>query len=104
MGATPLPGPSFHGPVGQASPEVLREVFSGPPATRRDEVIEQMLRVSRAVRSPGYPTDDDEIAARAGRAYDRSHDPTGIARQAVASVASQATGPNGCGSSTFPPS
>ena len=74
--------------VGQASPEVLREVFSGPPATRRDEVIEQMLRVSRAVRSPGYPTDDDEIAARAGRAYDRSYDPTGIARQAVASVAS----------------
>src|SRR5205085_6828353 len=74
--------------VGQASPEVLREVFGGPPATSRDEVIEQMLRVSRAVGSPGYPTDDDEIAARTGRAYDRSYDPTGIARQAVASVAS----------------
>ena len=74
--------------VGQASPEVLREVFSGPPATSRDEVIEQMLRASRAVGSPGYPTDANEVAARAGRAYDRSYDPTGIARQAVASVAS----------------
>ncbi|HML17819.1 MAG TPA: alpha/beta hydrolase [Bryobacteraceae bacterium] len=74
--------------VGQPSPEVLREVFGGPPAVTRDEVIEQRLRAARAVGSPGYPSDENEIAARARRAYDRSHDPIGVARQAVATVAS----------------
>jgi len=74
--------------VGQPSPEVLRAVFSGPPAKTRDEVIQQRVRAFRAVGSPGYPADDKEVAARAGRAYDRSHDPIGVARQAVASVAS----------------
>ena len=74
--------------VGQPSPEVLRAVFSGPPAITRDEVIQQRLRASRAVGSPGYPNDESEVAAKAGRAYDRSHDPIGVARQAIASVAS----------------
>ncbi len=74
--------------VGQPSAEMLRAVFSGPPPTNRDEVIDQRLRVSRAVSSPEYPSDEKEVAEVAGRAYDRSHDPTGIARQAVASVAS----------------
>jgi pimeloyl-ACP methyl ester carboxylesterase len=74
--------------VGQPSPEVLREVFAGPPAVTRDEVIQQRLRAARAVGSPGYPGDEDEVAAIAGRAYDRSNDPVGIARQAIATVAS----------------
>jgi pimeloyl-ACP methyl ester carboxylesterase len=74
--------------VGQPSPEVLRSVFSGPPAVTRDEVIERMVRAARVVGSPGYPSDENEIAARAGRAYDRCYDPIGTARQAVATVAS----------------
>jgi pimeloyl-ACP methyl ester carboxylesterase len=74
--------------VGQPSPEVLREVFSGPPATTRDEVIQRMLRAFRAVGSPGYPADEKEAAARTARAYDRGYDPIGVARQAIASVAS----------------
>jgi len=74
--------------VGQPSPDALREMFAGPPATTRDEVIQQMLRAIRAVGSPGYPADEKEVAARAGRAYDRSYDPIGMARQALAWVAS----------------
>ncbi len=74
--------------VGQPSPDVLRDVFAGPPAVTRDEVIQRMLRAFRAVGSPGYPTDEREVAAAAGRAYDRSYDPIGVARQAIASVAS----------------
>jgi len=74
--------------VGQAAPEVLRELFGGSPPTTRDECIQQMLRASRTVGSPGYPADEEEVAARAGRAYDRCYDPRGVARQAVASVAS----------------
>jgi pimeloyl-ACP methyl ester carboxylesterase len=74
--------------VGQPSPEVLRQVFGGPPATTRDEVIQRMVRAVRAVGSPGYPTDEREVAALAGRAYDRSYDPIGAARQGIASIAS----------------
>jgi pimeloyl-ACP methyl ester carboxylesterase len=74
--------------VGQPSPDALRELFGGPRAVTRDEVIQQRLRAVRAVGSPGYPADEQEVAATAGRAYDRSHDPAGIARQAVATVAS----------------
>jgi pimeloyl-ACP methyl ester carboxylesterase len=74
--------------VGQPAPEALREVFSGPPATTRDEVIQQRMRAFRAVGSPGSPADENEVIARAAQAYDRAHDPTGVARQAIASVAS----------------
>jgi pimeloyl-ACP methyl ester carboxylesterase len=74
--------------VGQPSADAMREVFGGPPATTRAEVIQQMVRASRAVGSPGYPRDENEVAAMAGRAYDRSYDPTGTARQAIATVAS----------------
>jgi pimeloyl-ACP methyl ester carboxylesterase len=74
--------------VGQASPEVLRELFSGPPAVTREKVIQQMLRVAQFTGSPCYPNDEAEMAARAGRAYDRCYDPVGTARQAVATVVS----------------
>jgi len=74
--------------VGQPDPAALREIFTGQPALTRDDVIRQALRASRAVGSPGYEKDENEIAARAGRAYDRSHDPQSAARQAIATVAS----------------
>jgi pimeloyl-ACP methyl ester carboxylesterase len=74
--------------VGQASPEVLRELFGGPRPTTRDEVIQQMIQASRVVGSPGYPANENEVAARATRAYDRCYDPIGTARQAIATVAS----------------
>jgi len=70
--------------VGQPSPEVLRDVFGGPPAVTRNEVIQKMLQAFRAVASPRYPNDENEVVARAGRAYDRSYDPIGVARQRLA--------------------
>ncbi len=74
--------------VGQPSPEVMREVFSGRPPVTRDEVIQQRVRAARLVGSPAYPGDEDEIARKTGLAYDRCYDPVGTARQAVATVAS----------------
>jgi len=74
--------------VGQPSPAVLREVFGGPPATTREELVQMMLRAARAVGSPGYPMNEREVAARAGRAYDRCYDPVGAARQGIAAIAS----------------
>ena len=68
--------------------DVLREVFLGPPAVTREEVIQKMVQAVRVVGSPGFPSDEHEIATRSGRAYDRCYDPIGTARQAVATVAS----------------
>jgi pimeloyl-ACP methyl ester carboxylesterase len=74
--------------VGQPTPQTLLAVFSGPQAVTRQEVVEQAIRAFAVVGSPAYPTDQAEVADRAGRAYDRGYDPVGIARQAIASVAS----------------
>jgi pimeloyl-ACP methyl ester carboxylesterase len=74
--------------VGQPAPQVLLQLFAGPRPVTREETIEQRVRAMRAVGSPKYPGKDDEVAARAARAYDRCNDPEGIARQAIATVAS----------------
>jgi pimeloyl-ACP methyl ester carboxylesterase len=74
--------------VGQTAPEAMRELFTGPPATTRNEVIETYIRAMRVVGSPGFPSDENEVAERAGRAFDRSYDLVAITRQAVATVAS----------------
>ena len=47
-----------------------------------------MLLAFRAVASPGYPNDENEVATRASRTYDRSYDPNGVARQRIAWFAS----------------
>lgn len=74
--------------VGQAAPEALRELFSGPPPVTREDVIQRMVQAARVVGSPGYASDEQEVAERAARAYDRGYDALGSARQAVATVAS----------------
>ncbi len=74
--------------VGQPSPEVLRQLFSAPPAVARDEVIQRMVRAAEITGSPDYPIDQEELKTRAGRAFDRCFDPVGTTRQAVATVVS----------------
>lgn len=74
--------------VGQATPETLKGLFGGPPAVTRQEVIDRSVRAVALVGSPGFPTEPEEVLARATRAYDRGYDPIGLARQAIASVAS----------------
>lgn len=66
----------------------MRELFSGPRAVTREEVIRRMVRAMGVIGSPLSPSDEEEVAARAALAYDRGHDPAGPARQGVATVAS----------------
>ncbi len=73
--------------VGQPHAETLR-VIAGPPPTNRAEVVQRMVDVHRVVGSPGFAADLEAVADRAGRAFDRSFDPLGMARQAVAVIAS----------------
>jgi len=74
--------------VGQATPETLKAVFGGAPAVTRQDAIDRQVRAFSVVGSPGFPTERGEVAASAARAYDRGYDPMGVARQAIASVAS----------------
>lgn len=78
--------------VGQPAPEALREIFGGggPPATTREAVVDQIVRVSRVVGSQGLGRDEQEIAERAGQAFDRvgGRDVNAMTRQAAATVAS----------------
>jgi pimeloyl-ACP methyl ester carboxylesterase len=73
--------------VGQAKPGALA-ALAGPPPAGREEVIDRMVRMVQAVGSPGLVPDEAELRERYGRAYDRSYDPDGVARQAVAVIAS----------------
>jgi pimeloyl-ACP methyl ester carboxylesterase len=73
--------------VGQPWPQA-RAVFASPPATNRDEAIQRTVNAARILGSPGFPADLDAVTDRAARAYDRSYDPPGIVRQAVAVIAS----------------
>jgi len=74
--------------VGQPTPETLAVLFGGPPATSRQDVIDQRVRAVRVIGSPGFEFDEAGVRDRAGRAYDRAYDPLGIARNAIACVAS----------------
>lgn len=72
--------------VGQPAPDTLRQL-SGPPATTREEAMQQAVRNFQVVGSPGFPLDEDEVRERAGLAYDRSYDRDGMLRQAVSVIA-----------------
>jgi pimeloyl-ACP methyl ester carboxylesterase len=63
-------------------------LFAAPPPTTRVEVVQRGLDTFRIIGSPGFAPDLEGIADRAGRAYDRAFDPLGLARQAVAVLAS----------------
>ncbi|MGH2969869.1 MAG: alpha/beta fold hydrolase, partial [Solirubrobacteraceae bacterium] len=69
--------------VGQPTPAALAALLS-PPATDRDGAIERTVRSYRVVGSPGFPLDEAGLRERAGRAFDRAHDPAGAMRQLAA--------------------
>ncbi|SOC48779.1 Pimeloyl-ACP methyl ester carboxylesterase [Blastococcus aggregatus] len=73
--------------VGGAS-EAAQGVLYAPPAQDREGAIQRQLETSRVIGSPGFPLDEEAVRARAGLAYDRGHDPAGVARQMAAIVTS----------------
>lgn len=73
--------------VGGAT-EAAQAVLYAPPATDRESAIARQLETSRVIGSPGFPFDEEMIRARAALAYDRAHDPAGVARQMAAIVTS----------------
>lgn len=65
---------------GDSSPEALG-VLMAPPATTRDEYIENEVKAQHVYGSVPEWIDDDVIRARSAAAYDRCFCPTGVGRQ-----------------------
>lgn len=80
MSTTSAPG------VGQ--PDFAKIGGLGAPPDDRQGFIEWQIRAFRVVGSPGFAFDQAAVADRAGRSYDRGHDPLGMLRQSVAVLAS----------------
>ena len=72
--------------VGQANVTALASL--GPSPQDRPGYIDWQIRAFRVIGSPGFAFDEAAVADRAGRSWDRDHDPLGMLRQAVAVVAS----------------
>jgi pimeloyl-ACP methyl ester carboxylesterase len=68
--------------VGRARPEAMA-VLLAPPPPDRDGAVEHALTTWRVIGSL-VEGDEDRIRRRAGEAWDRDHEPAGVARQAAA--------------------
>jgi pimeloyl-ACP methyl ester carboxylesterase len=73
--------------VGQPSPKALKALAAPPPQTR-EAAMDLAVAVFEVIGSPAFPLDERAIRERAGASYDRGSDPTGVARQMVAAIAS----------------
>jgi pimeloyl-ACP methyl ester carboxylesterase len=69
-----------------AKPEAMA-VLMGPPPADRASSLEAAVRTWRTIGSPGFPFDEAKIRDRAGRMFDRSFHPDGVARQLAAILA-----------------
>ena len=63
------------------APKALLSLIKGPPPNSpRDVIVENSVRVSKIIGSPGYRKSDEQLRAEAIEAYERAHYPQGIGR------------------------
>ena len=63
------------------APRALLALIKGPaPDSPREVIIENSVRVSKIIGSPGFPTPEHTLRAEAVEGYERAHYPQGIAR------------------------
>ncbi|MGE2689176.1 alpha/beta fold hydrolase [Mycolicibacterium pulveris] len=63
------------------APRHLLAILRRPKDASREAIIENAIRVSKIIGSPGYPRPDATIRAEAIEGYDRAYYPAGIGRQ-----------------------
>jgi pimeloyl-ACP methyl ester carboxylesterase len=59
-----------------------------PAATTREDYMDSAATIFSVIASPDYPPDQQAVRDRAGRSWDRSFHPSGVARQLMAVLAS----------------
>jgi pimeloyl-ACP methyl ester carboxylesterase len=69
--------------VGRPTDAALGALLA-PAAKDRDTAIRRVVEAYRVIGSPGFEFDEAAVRARAGLAFDRAHDPAGVARQLAA--------------------
>ncbi len=73
--------------IGAPADEALA-VLMAPPATNKEDYIEQSVRTFAAIGSPQFPDDEKWRRTIAAESYDRDPDPSGAARQLFAIISS----------------
>lgn len=73
--------------VGAAHPDAIAALLR-PPATDRDQAMNQAVEVWKTIGSPGFTFHEDRVRDEAARAYDRAFHPDGTGRQMVAILSS----------------
>ena len=66
------------------APKHLLAILARPKDATRDAIIENAIRVSKIIGSPGYPAPEERIRAEAIEGYDRAYYPAGIGRHFAA--------------------
>jgi pimeloyl-ACP methyl ester carboxylesterase len=66
----------------------LRAILQRPAGSSREAIIDNAIRVTKIIGSPGYPAPEERIRAEAIEGYDRSYYPAGIARHFAAILGS----------------
>lgn len=69
-------------------PRQLTAILQRPKDATRDAIIENAIRVSRIIGSPGYPAPEERIRAEAIEGYDRAYYPAGVGRHFAAIMGS----------------
>ncbi|RAV17055.1 alpha/beta hydrolase [Mycolicibacterium sp. GF69] len=69
-------------------PRQLLAILQRPKDATREAIIENAIRVSKIIGSPGYPASQERLRADAIEGYDRSYYPAGIGRQFAAILGS----------------
>lgn len=73
--------------IGRAHPRLLPMLLGGQGRSR-EEAARHVVRVFRAIGSPGYPRNEQWLLDAARRSFDRAHDIAGLRRQLAAILSS----------------
>ena len=75
------------------APKALLSLIKGPsPDSPREVIVENSVRVSKIIGSPGYRKSEEQLRADAIEAYERAYYPQGIARHFAAIMGSGSLG------------
>ena len=75
------------------APKALLSLIKGPsPDSPREVIVENSIRVSKIIGSPGYRKSDEQMRIDAIEAYERAYYPQGIARHFAAILGSGSLG------------
>src|SRR6202012_1686771 len=65
-------------------PKQLLAILAKPTNATREAIVENAIRVTRIIGSPGYPAPNEQIRDEAIEGYERAYCPAGVGRHFAA--------------------